>query len=131
MKKKQIIIEIPDDLSPEGEAFEISQKLNYRLLESRTDVTKPKEIGSRVDIKDLETQIIIKRVTKEKPIEMVGCSCCGCDYEKGKGTPVYTNYGGMIRKLFYCSKDCANQVAEILGDRGSLKKTKIRPAFLY
>ena len=129
VNKKKVVIEIDDDLTPEQEALAIAHKIQERNLLGTNTTTKL--IGSGgVKVKHLETQIVIKRVSKEIPEPLLICSVCQTNYEKKVGHPYYTNYGGMVRKNMCCSEQCVDVVVAISPDRISKKKT-IKPAFLY
>lgn len=127
---KKITIEIPDDLNHEQEVLAIAKKLSkQKTIDSKKSNTKL--IGDKTVIKNLETSIIIKRVSKEKPIELVICSVCQTQYEKQLGFPYYHNIGGNVKKGLTCSEPCTDIVISISPDRISKKKSKIKQARLH
>lgn len=59
------------------------------------------------------------------------CNCCGSVYQIKDAKKVYTNYGGNVREIKYCSDKCADEVVEFIGARASRVKSKIRTQFLF
>ena len=62
------------------EAAEISQRLNQQLLARNGRQVDHKESATRLILKNMTTEIVIKRVG-EKPIEFIPCSVCGLEYQ--------------------------------------------------
>ena len=104
--KKPIRITIPDNLSKEDEVFAITKKLQQKALSGHGRQEDKKMIGDYNKVTDLTTTIIVERKSKEKPIEMVKCPDCGCEYQNDMFFPVYVNYGGKNKLLKYCSESC-------------------------
>lgn len=130
VNKKEVVIKVDDDLSPEQEAAEVARQLMERKMLGASSQRKMIGSGS-LKVKHLETKIIIKRVAKEKPVELLVCSVCKTQYEEKLGFHYFTNIGGMVRKITNCSEQCADVVISISPDRFSKKKSNFRPAFLY
>lgn len=130
--KKPIRITIPDNLSKEDEVFAISKKLQQKALSGHGRQEDRKMIGDYNQIIDLTTTIIVERKSKEKPIEMVKCTACGCEYQNDMFFPVYVNYGGQNKLLKYCSESCQESVIEVCGEgRASKKRTGLKPVRLW
>lgn len=128
---KKVVIVIDEDLSPEQEAYEISKQLREnKLLGSNTSNQKLLDDGKKIKVKHLETQIVIKRVSKEKPAELLVCSVCQTQYEENLGFNYFTNIGGTVKKKITCSEQCADVIISLSPSRFSKKKSQIRPAFL-
>jgi len=122
---KKIEIKIPDNLTPQEEIWAIAKKLNKKML-SQGPTTL---LGSGYEIKDIQTQITITREATEKPIKTIACTVCKTIFEDKLGSPVYTNYGGNVKKLLYCSKECCQAVIDVLGEgRVSLTRGKLQAA---
>lgn len=122
---KKIKIEIPDDLTPHQEVQAIAKQLQGNLLIGGQQGHK--QIGQGFTIKDLETHITIKRVTTEKPVLTAACNACNCEYEASLGKLLYINYGGVTRKVYYCSDACRAMVQNICGEgRTGLKKSDLK-----
>lgn len=130
VNKKEVIIKVDDDLSPEQEAAEVARQLMERKMLGASSQRKMIGSGS-LKVKHLETKIVIKRVSKEKPVELLVCSVCQTQYEEKLGFRYYTNIGGTVKKKTNCSEKCADVVISISPDRFSKKKSNFRPAFLY
>ena len=128
---KKIEINIPDDLSPEKEIIAIAQKLQQKQLSGSAKNKSVLRIGDNIDIKEIQTQIIINRVSTEIPIIMIPCNVCNCEYDSKKSKYYYQNYGGAVRRNSCCSDECRNVVLNNFPSRTSLKKSKIKPAFLW
>lgn len=130
--KKPIRIIIPDNLSKEDEVFAISKKLQQKALSGHGRQEDKKMIGDYNQVTDLTTTIIVERKSKEKPIEMVKCTACGCEYQNDMFFPVYVNYGGQNKLLKYCSESCQEAVIEVCGEgRASKKRTGLKPVRLW
>ena len=50
--------------------------------------------------------IVLKSVDPTKTIK---CNCCNKMYSKKEAKFCFTNYGGIARKIQYCSDDCAER----------------------
>lgn len=127
---KKIRIKIPDNLSPEEEAVEIGQRLVQKALSGSATKRESKRIGDFVEIKELETNIIIERVSHQKNIELVKCNVCGCDYQSDLFKSVWHNYGGKHRKIHVCSESCQKELLLFLGKRASIKRKDLKPLFV-
>ena len=126
--KKSITITIPDNLSKEDEVFAISKKLQQKALSTHGRQDDKKMIGDYNKVIDLTTTIVVKRTSKDKPIEMVKCTVCGCEYQNDMFFPVYVNYGGQNKLLKFCSEKCQEDVIEVCGEgRASKKRTGLKP----
>lgn len=75
--KKIINIKIADNLSEKEELIAIGKKLYQKQLSGVGRNKEIKRLGGGVDIKDLQTTIVIDRVSTEKPIELLKCNVCG------------------------------------------------------
>jgi rubredoxin len=118
----KIIIDIQQGLTPEEEIIAISKKLAKKSISNTKNV---KAIGDGLLVEDLQTQIIVNRIYKEKVIVTARCSVCGCVYEKSKSKKLVTNYGGTKKILHYCSEDCRLTVLDMFG--GRVAKSKLKP----
>lgn len=129
--KKKITIKIADDLTPKQEAMEISKMLTQKLLAGNGNQVDKLRIGDQIDIKHLETEILIQRIGAT-PIEMITCNVCGHDYQSNLYKGVWTNYGGKTKEVKTCSDECAQSLISICGEgRASLKKKKLTPVRFY
>lgn len=125
---EKIKIEIPDNLSPEDEAILLAKILEKKLLPSSNN----KKIGSGYEMKKLETQIIIKRVSIEKPVITRECKVCDNIFAQNAGRVLWVNYGGKRQKKYYCSDDCLDFVLNIVGShRAALRKLKLKQIRTY
>lgn len=129
--KKNITISIPDNLSPEKELITIAKKLSQKTLTGSGRNKEVLRIGTQVDFKELQTTITINRVSTEKPIEMVKCNVCGCEYQNNTAKFYYHNYGGRKKKVAVCSDECQKLVIELFGGRISKSKSKLKPVRFY
>ena len=120
-------ITIPDNLTPEQEVFAIAKSFGKRAIQG----SSKKAIGDVLTIKHLQTQIIVTREAVEKPIITRTCSVCNTIFEQSIGSTLFTNYGGLVRKQFYCSDECRKAVIDIFGDRCAIKKKDIQIARLF
>ena len=128
---KPIKIKISDGLSPLEESQEISSKLRQKLLASNANQFDKKRIGEGIDVKHLSTTIIIER-TGEKPIEMVRCNVCGCEYQSDMYKPVVVNYGGKVKTIKTCSQNCQESLIELCGvGRAGKTKKELKPFRLW
>jgi hypothetical protein len=127
--KKHITITIDDNLTDKEESAQIAKKLLTRSLSGRGQNDDYKRIGAEVNIKHLETTITIKRVSKDKPIEMVTCNVCGCEYDKSKALYYFHNYGGAKTKRAVCSKGCQDFMIDTFGCRVAKTLNKLAPIF--
>lgn len=125
--KKDIIIKIPDDLTPEQEAIAIVKKMRQKLLSSVGRNKEQKRIGTEINIIHPETDIKIIRQSKEKPIKFCKCNVCNKDYQSDKAVYAYTNYGGVPRKIATCSPQCVNDLVAFSPDRISASKKSLKP----
>ncbi len=114
--KKSIRITIPDNLSKEEEVFAISKKLQQKALSSHGRQEDKKMIGDYNQVIDLTTTIIVERKSKEKPIEIVKCPACSCEYQNDMFLPVFINYGGNKKKIKVCSESCQNDIIDVCGE---------------
>lgn len=124
---ENIVIKIPDNLSPIKEAALISKRLAQKALTTSGTSKEVLRIGNELNIKKLKTTITIERVSNEKPIQMIKCNVCGCEYQNNTSSHFYHNYGGAVKKVSTCSKECSETAIELIGNRASLKKSKIKP----
>ena len=125
---KNIIVTVPDTLTQKQELIEIVKQLSKPLLGTRTQ----KKIGQQLEIKHAETTITIKRVAIEVPIVTLTCSVCGTIFEKTIGVKMYTNYGGPVKELLYCSRECVQFMLDWdTANRFSKTKTKLHPQILW
>lgn len=126
---KTTTIQIPDTLTPKQELIEIVKQLSRPLLQGKKD---RKRIGDDINVKHAKTIIVIERIAVEKPIETQVCSVCGTIFEKTIGCKLYTNYGGPVRKLLYCSSNCVQFMLDWdTTNRFSKVKTKLKPQMLW
>lgn len=124
----KIEIKIPDNLTPIQEAALIARKLAKKSLPNSTATAL---IGNGLTVTDLQTQIIITRVNKEKPIKMINCPICGHIYEHGKGINYFHNYGGDPLKKSVCSTECRESVLSLLGNRAAKTRFSLTAAVNY
>lgn len=118
-----IKITIPDNLSHEEELFAIAKELGKKLLPGNTR----KLLGAGYTIKHIETNITIIREPVEKVIATQSCNLCSTIFELSLGKKLYTNYGGRVKKLFYCSDNCRDNVINWCGDgRAALTRNKLK-----
>ncbi len=122
--KKSIRITIPDNLSKEEEIFAISKKLHQKALSSHGSQNDKKMIGDYNQVIDLTTTIIVERKSKEKPIEMVKCPACNCEYQNDMFLPVFINYGGNKKKIKVCSESCQNDIIDVCGEGRAAKTSR-------
>lgn len=121
---EQIIITIPDGLSPEEEIVAIAKKMGKALAPPKKQLA----IGDGYTVKQLETQIIIKREPTSKLLVTQVCSVCETLFEPKEGFILYVNYGGVTNQRRYCCEECRQQVIDICGEgRASIKKSKLKP----
>ena len=120
-------IKIPTNLTPQQEAIEISKKLlKSSLLENKSKIL----IGLDLEVQKLKTTIEIERIAPE-PI-MSRCSVCDCNFEEKIGKKLFTNYGGRVKQITYCSEICRDEVILILpSNRYSLTKSKLKKIKFY
>lgn len=128
---KTIKISIPDNLSEEKEVFAIAKKLQQKALSGNAKNKDVLRIGDNVDFKELQTQIIITRVSSEKPIEMVTCNVCNCEYQSNTAKYYFHNYGGKPQKRAVCSTECQNFMVENFGVRVAKSKSKLQSPINY
>jgi len=122
---KTIKINIPDNLSAEKEVFAIAKKLQQKALSGTGKNKEVLQIGDNIDIKDLETQIIITRVSTEKPIEMVKCNVCDCEYQNNMAFYYFHNYGGSRKRNAVCSDKCRQFMIDNFGVRIAKSASKL------
>jgi hypothetical protein len=124
---KKINITIPDNLNEIQEAKLIQEKLTQKALSGNGNNLINKRIGDEVIVKDLVTQITIKR-TGEKPVELMDCPICKTQFQNNFFNPVFTNYGGVIKRHKTCSNNCQQNFIEFCGDgRASVKRKDLKP----
>lgn len=83
---------------------------------------------NKQDLVPVQHTALTKNINPKK--EAV-CNCCRKVYDKKQAQSVFTNYGGMVRELKYCSDNCADTVVELIGGRTSRDKSKVKLNFLY
>lgn len=127
----KIEIKVPDNLTPEKEALLIAKKLQQKQLSGSGKSKDQLRIGTEVTVQHLQTQITITRTSTEKPIEMVKCNVCGCEYQNNTAVHYWHNYGGKPIQMAVCSTDCQDAVIEFLGDRAAITKNKLKSIRLY
>ena len=94
--------------------------------------TNKKLLGRGYEIKNLETQINIKREPIEKPIVTRECSVCLTVFEQKIGKKLWINYGGNYKQKHYCSSECRETVLQLIGSsRASIKKRELIPAMTW
>lgn len=121
---EQIIITIPDGLTPTEEIFAIAKKLGKALAPPKKQIA----IGDGYTIKQLETQITIKREPTSKLLVTQVCSVCEVLFEPKEGFILYVNYGGITQQRRYCCEKCRTDVIELCGEgRAAIKKSKLKP----
>jgi hypothetical protein len=128
---KKIIISIPDNLTPLQEAAAIAKKMTQKALSGSSMNKGRARIGTEIKIKDLETEIVIKRVSSEPIIEMVECPVCNGEYQNNTAKFYYTNYGGNVRKKPVCSDICVNAMCDAFPGRISANKTALKAVRLF
>lgn len=129
--KNKIRIVIPHNLSNEEELIEINKRLTQKLLASSGRRVDHKRLGNQLDIQHLKTEITIER-TGEKPIEMVICNTCGCEYQNNLFKRVFINYGGINKTIKVCSDTCQDALIDICGTgRAAKKKKDLSPVRLW
>ncbi len=123
----KIIITIPDNLTKEQEWEEIALVLGKKMLPSPNKI-----LGDGYEVKNLETQIIIKREPVFKSSATHNCSVCQTIFDVKLARPLWVNYGGSQKKRIYCSDDCRETVLNIIGSgRASIDKKDLKPVFKY
>lgn len=127
MKKQVININISADLTPEQETIEISKILRAKHLSgSAKNKHQNIRIGQGIDIKQLQTTIIVNRVAKF--IEFVPCNVCGCEYQNDLFKKVFVNYGGKVKYIKVCSTSCQEQMIDMCGEgRAATSAKKLKP----
>lgn len=122
---KKLHLKIPGNLNPQQEVLEIAKLLSQKLLPSAQ-----KQLGTGVDIKELQTQITIERVPVEKARKTTECSVCKSLFENRAGKKLWVNYGGQVRTVHYCSDTCRDVVLEICGPgRAAINRKDIGHVF--
>lgn len=117
---EKIKITIPDNMTPQQEAFEIAKQLGKKMLPQGNLA-----IGNGYTIQHQQTVIEINRKPVKEPVVTRTCSVCSTIFLNKLGKPVYMNYGGAVRKRLYCSGECQEAVFVICGDRASKSRGKI------
>jgi hypothetical protein len=123
--KKEIVIQVPDNLTPEKEAILVSKEL-LKKAKLLTDQSA-KQIGDAIRIIEPETLIRVKRVITEKHITMCTCSVCGTIFQSNIGVPYWTNYGGNPRKKLVCAEECRATILSLFPDRTAPSRQKLVP----
>lgn len=126
---KNINIKIADDLTPEQEVYAIAKHLAKKSIGTNKD--KQKRIGDVLEVKQLETTITVTRVSTERPIEMLTCNVCGCDYQSDRAKHYFHNYGGKRTKRNVCSDNCIEFMIENFGVRIAKTANKLKPIRTY
>lgn len=125
---EKINITIPDGLTPQEEIIAIAKKLGKALSPPKN----LKALGTGYEVKQLETQITIKREPKSPLLVTQECSVCQTLFERKEGFILYINYGGNTRQVRYCCEECRNIVIDVCGEgRTSLKKRNLKPNVVY
>lgn len=125
--KKEIKIQMPDNLSEEQEAIFISKNIIQKALSVSASSKSRPRIGNEITITEPETIIRVTRVSKEKPIEFCKCPVCSTEYQSNMATPYFTNYGGNIRKMATCSKECVSVMVAAFPGRTAATKSGLTP----
>lgn len=122
---EKIKITIPDHLNPLQESLAIQKQLMKMLgpLKSK------KMIGENLEVKHMETQIIINRVSFQKISKTSQCPICKTVFILKQGYRLYMNYGGLVQIKTCCKEECRNKFLSICGSRASIKK--IKTAYFY
>lgn len=125
---EKINITIPDGLTPSEEIIAIAKKLGKALAPPKKQLA----IGDGYTVKELETQITIKREPKSPLLVTQECSVCQTLFEPKEGFILYVNYGGITKLRRYCCEECRSKVIEICGEgRTSLRKSKLKQVRTY
>lgn len=124
----KIKIKIPDGLTPKEEVIQIAKRLNQKALSRSGKQNKSMLLGTGkdVEIQHIQTEIIITRVSKEKPIEYITCNVCNSEYQSDTAQTYWHNYGGKPKEVKVCSETCKHIVLQFLGDRAAPTKTKLK-----
>lgn len=131
--KADIIIEIPDDLNAKQEWDAIATEI---ALQTKCFAPAQHMLVGNVDVpldsKKSETHIVVKRIQSASAIKTLQCNVCNCDFDASMAKYAYTNYGGKVRKLCYCSDDCRN-IALSIGSAGriAVRKKDLKPFALF
>lgn len=129
--KKNLKIVINDGLTLDEEVIEIASKLKQKLLASNANQVDKKRIGDEYKISHLTTQITIERKGL-KPLELVPCNVCGCEYQNDMFKKVFVNYGGKNKIIKVCSENCQDDLISICGiGRAAKKKADLKPVRLW
>lgn len=124
-------ITIPDNLTPEQEAFAIGKQLAKKALSGGGQNKEVKRIGDEINIIDLSSQIIVTRASTEKPITMITCNVCNCEYQSDRVVYYYHNYGGHRTRRGVCSDDCRQFMIDNFGARIAKSASKLPAAVNY
>ncbi len=127
--KKDITIKIADNLTPQQEVVAIAKQLAKKQLSGGGQNKDIKRIGDELNIQHLKTTITIDRVSTEKPIIMLTCNVCGCDYQSDMTKHYFHNYGGKNTKRSVCSDGCQQFMIEYFGVRVAKSASKLKPIF--
>lgn len=125
----KIVVKIPDNLTKEQEIIAIAKKLHQKNVSGRGTNREQLKIGTEVKVLETETEILIQRVSHEKPIEFVNCPVCTINYQSNTASYYFTNYGGNVRKNPVCSKKCVQTMVDAFPGRVSANKKKLTPIF--
>jgi len=128
---KTIKIEIADNLSPKEEALAISKQLVQKSLTTGGQNKDVKRIGTQVDVIDLKTIIEIERISTEKPVTMLTCNVCGCEYQSDMAKHYFHNYGGNRTKRSVCSDKCRDFMVDMFGVRIAKSASKLPAPINY
>jgi len=121
---EKITITIPDGLTPSEEIFAIAKKLGKALAPPKKQIA----IGDGYEVKELETQITVKREPRSPLLVTQTCSVCDTLFEPKEGFILYVNYGGITKLRRYCCDECRTKVIELCGEgRASINKSKLKP----
>lgn len=126
---EKITIKIPDNLTPEQEAFRIARELGKKMLP--TGKKENLALGDGYEIKHLQTVIIIKRTPTEEVITTQQCNC-GNIFIRKAGLKLFTNYGGDTKTLLYCSEVCRQNTIDVAGEnRVSKTRKNLKPFICF
>lgn len=120
-------IKIPYGLKKQEEALLISKVLTQKLI----GTNMVKEIGTGYEITHSQTKILITREFQEELTITSTCNMCNCIYDIKMAKRIFHNYGGKTRFFDVCSEDCQCKVVDFLGNRASIKKSKLKNFKLF
>lgn len=124
--KKELIIIIPDNLTPRQEALMISHKLLQEAIPYTPRNKAPLLDNAALQLIYPETLIRIIRQKNEHTVELFKCPVCGTQYDIKTATYYFTNYGGSIRRQPSCSVNCVNVLVSNFPGRIAAKRKLLR-----